>query len=126
MYLNIRLSHRALTTTVRATTAAFLNQSLPLRVLIGIMPCVIRIGAIAILTHLAMLIRAVFTTAPTARRILTTGIRLVVICLSGLSGLIRPIGWAHVCGEGFLARDASVVIMVVVAVRSRYEAAVRR
>jgi hypothetical protein len=32
----------------------------------------------------------------------------------GLLGLICPSGWAHILGEGFLARDASVVVVVVI------------
>ena len=34
--------------------------------------------------------------------------------LLGLLGLVRPMGWPHVLGEGFLARGASVVVVVVV------------
>jgi hypothetical protein len=91
--------------------AAAAVPTLPVGVFVGIMPCVIRIGAIPILTHLAMLIRAIFTTAPTARRILTPP----ALGRFGLwLRLIGPSRWPHVLGEGFLAGDPCVVIMIVV------------
>jgi len=78
-------------------------RALPIRVFVRVMPRVVRWRAVAV-GHIA-------TAATAARRILTHTSHLLV---GGLLGLIRPIGGAHVFGEGFLARDASVVAMVVV------------
>ena len=77
---------------------------LPLRVALGIMPCVIRIRAIAIIDGAAI------TAAPAARRILTLARDLFMGGLRlGLLGLIRPSRWAHVLSENLLAGDAGVV-----------------
>jgi hypothetical protein len=38
----------------------------------------------------------------------------VSLLVGGWLWLIGPSGWAHILGEGFLARDASVLAVVVV------------
>jgi hypothetical protein len=59
----------------------------------------------------AVAVGHVSAAATAARRILAPTRGLLV---GGLLGLVRPIGGAHVCGEGLLARDASVSVVVVV------------
>jgi hypothetical protein len=63
---------------------------------LGIVPCVIRIAAIAI-------VNGVTTTAPTAGGILT-------LATLGWVRLISPMGRAHVLGEGLLTGDTRVVV----------------
>ena len=75
---------------------------LPVRVLIGVMPCIISGRAIAVLL--------VATAAPATGRVLASPVSLLV---GGWLWLIGPSGWAHILGEGFLARDASVIVVVV-------------
>jgi len=72
------------------------------------MPCVIRISAITVV-HAAAI-----TAATAARRILTLARDLLVRGFGLWFWLIGPSCWPHVLGENFLARGASVVVVVVV------------
>jgi hypothetical protein len=78
------------------------GATLPVRVFIGVMPCIISGRAIAVLL--------VATAAPATGRVLASPVSLLV---GGWLWLIGPSGWAHILGEGFLARDASVLAVVV-------------
>ena len=76
---------------------------LPFGVLVGIVPSVIGGGAIAVLLVVAA--------ATAARRVLAAPIGLLV---RGRLRLVGPSRWPHILGVDFLARDASVVVVVVV------------
>jgi len=88
-------------------------RTLPIGVLVGIMPRIVCGRAVAILYAV--------TTAPTAGRVFAgatprptlSSLKALGLWL-GLLRLIGPSRWPHVLGEGFLARDASVSVVVVV------------
>ena len=86
-----------------------LNPLLPLGVLVRVVPRIGRRRAVAIIRRVVIRGR----TAPTARRVLASGVRLVVgrLCgFGGLGGFIGPSRRTHVLGEYLLAGDTRVVV----------------
>ena len=79
--------------------AAVPSATLPVRVFVGVVPCVIRIRAIAVIHATAI------TAAPAARRILA-----LALGLRGLGlGLVLDLG-LDVGGDGFLAGNPKHVM----------------
>ena len=78
----------------------------PVGIFVGIVPSVIGGRSVAV--------GIIWAAAPAARRILALPVLLLVGGFGLWLGLIGPSRWPHVLGEGFLARDASVSVVVVV------------